>query len=524
MITSELQRTAGFAGLIGATTFLGAMVGFVLQLLIAYFFGASSQTDAYFMALSGSEILSKLLLGGSVTAVFIPVFLQLYNQQNKEQAWRVALNVIHTSASLFLIATTLLALISRPFIHFIAPGFDEPTSELTITLLRILLPAFFLLSLVELLTAILHALKQFVIPSLLRVISPLASIIAVAAAAPFIGVYSLAIGLLLSSAIQVSFLIWGLKRQDLPYSFIFEPFAPHIKQLLALVAPFVISMMATQAAGIVYRILVSHLAVGSLSSLKFAEKITQFLTIMFLTSVTVVIYPLLSEKAAKRDYHGMRQTIASSIVLISLVTVPLMIGVAVFRQPLISLVYERGSFTLEDTQQTSLALLFFIIGLTINGISSILGHATLALKQTHAAAAVTVASQCLAIALFVLLVPLMGHAGLALASSLVPLGITLLYFLFLNRYIPNLTQIFWKATYLKIAILSSILLISLWYLNKFTAGIQVNQTALNVFQIISSALCGSLIFFGGAYLWRIPEMSELVNLAKYRLPYFKNHS
>jgi len=87
MQNSETRQTTRNAGLIGLTAFGGALVGFVLQLLVAFHFGASNQTDAYFMALSTSEMFSKLLLGGSITAVFLPVFVERLARGRDKEAW-----------------------------------------------------------------------------------------------------------------------------------------------------------------------------------------------------------------------------------------------------------------------------------------------------------------------------------------------------------------------------------------------------------------------------------------------------
>ena len=83
MNTSEFQHTAKNAGIIGITATLGAVVGFFLQLLVAYYYGAGQQTDAFFMAQSTSDLLSKMLMGGSVTAIFIPLFIERLTKNNK---------------------------------------------------------------------------------------------------------------------------------------------------------------------------------------------------------------------------------------------------------------------------------------------------------------------------------------------------------------------------------------------------------------------------------------------------------
>lgn len=495
------------------TAFGGALVGFVLQLLVAYYFGAGSNTDAYFMAQSTSEMLSKLLLGGSITAVFLPLFVERLTRGQRRDAWDLALNIFHLTAVLFIVIIILLGLFAAPFVHFIAPGFDSETSALTISLLRVLLPSFLFLYLVELATSMLHSLKVFSLPAILRIVAPLVSIITILLFVQTMGIFALALGAVLGSILQLAILLGGLHRHGLVYRFIFQPLDPTIKKLLYLVYPFIFSVLMTQGAGIVYRILVSDLAPGSLASLKFAEKITQLLTIIFLNSITLVIFPLLSEKASQKNFKGMRETIAGAMRLIVFLTLPIIVGVALLRKPLIALIYQRGSFSAEDAAMTSLALLFLVIGLTTNGIGSVLGHATLALQQTRASVAVSIASQAVAISLFVLLVPYMGHAGLALGSSLVPLSIGLLYFLYLTRFIPNLKSIFWHATYGKAIALSGLLTWVIIVLIRQLADYHLSP----LWQVLIPSVIGAVIFFTGAYLWKIPEMHELSAIARHKL-------
>jgi len=517
MSRSEFQKTAGSAGVIGLTALGGAVIGFFLQLFVAYYFGASTQTDAFFMASSTSDLLSKLLLGGSITAVFIPLFVERLTREGKDSAWEMALNVFHLSASIFLIAVIILGFFTRPFVHFIAPGFDAQATTLTINLLRVLLPSFLFLFLVDISTAILYSFKQFSLPAWLRLIAPLVSLISLALLARSMGVYALAIGTVLGSIVQLLFLMFGLRRQGLHYRWVLRPLDPVITRLLHLVYPFILSVLVTQGAGIVYRVLVSGLPEGSLTALKFSEKITQLCTIIFVTSITTVIYPLLSEKASQRDYSGMRETIASAVRLICLITVPLIIGIVMLREPLIAFIYQRGSFNASDAHQTSLALLFLVLGLTINGISSVLGYTTLALQETRASVAVSITSQAVAIFLFVVLVPLLGHAGLALASSLVPFSIAGLYFLYLTRFIPNLGHIFWHRTFIKIAFLALVLFGVLYYTIPFFTGMTTHHQLALIIQLTMPSFLGSAVFFGGSWLLHIPEMHELGDILKQKI-------
>jgi peptidoglycan biosynthesis protein MviN/MurJ (putative lipid II flippase) len=117
----------------------------------------------------------------------------------------------------------------------------------------------------------------------------------------------------------------------------------------------------------------------------------------------------------------------------------------------------------------------------------------------------------------VLLVPPLAHAGLALASSLVPIVITILYYLYLSRFIPRLASVFWHRTYFKTIVLAGALAIAVSLVKPTADSLSDASEVMRALQLIAPALAGSLVFFGGAYLWGVPEMSQLIRLAQTKL-------
>lgn len=504
---SEFRHTATNAGIIGATALVGALIGFFLQLLVAYYFGAGNQTDAFFMAQSTSEMLAKLLMGGSITAVFIPLFVERLAKKREDDAWYLAFNIFNIMTVIYVLLLCCIWIFAQSFVHFIAPGFTGETYTLTVSLLRVLLPSFLFLFLVEFATSILHSFKLFALPASMRIIAPAVSLISILLFAKTLGIVALAIGVVAGSIVQFLILLIGLKKLGMRYRFFIDLKDPAIQSLMQLVYPFIFSILMTQAAGIVYRVLVSGLEEGSLSALKFAEKITQLLTIIFLNSVTIVMYPMLSQKAGLKDTDGMRSTIASAMRLIVFITLPIILVVAILRDPIVTFLYQRGSFTPADTAATSAALLYLVLGLTTTGISSVLGHAVLAIQKTRAAVAITIGSQIVAITLFAILVPYMGMRGLALASSLVPLSSALLYFLYLRKHIPSLGTIFIHATYGKTILLATLSsCIALGTLSLLPAHVMV--------RIIVPTLAGAVCYIVLAQLWHIEEMREVSSMIR----------
>lgn len=505
------KTIAGQASFIGLTALGGAIVGFTLQLVLAYYFGAGRETDAFFMASSTSELLTKLLMGGSITAVFIPMFVHYIANSKTQQAWRLALNILHITTIIFAGLLLVVALGARPFVDFIAPGFDSETKLLTTSLLYVLLPSFLLLFVVDLLVAMLHALQRFTIPALLRLISPAISVLSVLLLQRHLGIFSLAVGVVVGATLQFLLVGGSLRRLGLIYQRQLSFKDPDFHRLVHLLYPFLLSTIATLLAGIIYRVLVSELSAGSLSALKYAEKITQLLTIVFINSVTIVMYPRLAEAASRGNFEAVTTSLAYAVRLTLLLTVPLWIGASMLREPIIQFIYQHGSFSPEAAALTSSALLFLSLSLCTNTVSSLLGHAILALQRTRAAVAVTIASQGVAICLFVILVPRLEHAGLALASSLVPLSAAALYYIHLNNLLPNLWRIIWQSSLFKIAALGVVLAGFLWLWQQY---IPDTQSALwrGVVHLFIPVVLGATTFFGLAFFWRIAEVHDLAQV------------
>ena len=275
-------------------------------------------------------------------------------------------------------------------------------------------------------------------------------------------------------------------------------------------------MLVTQGAGITYRVLVSDLSAGSLTALKFAEKITQLCTIIFITSITSVVYPRLARHFSEGDSKKLLSSLKQALRLIVFITAPLVIGVALLRVPLITTIFEHGSFTTEDTLYTSSALLFFSIGLITNGISTLFGYATLALQKTKISVAITITSQVAAILLFLALVPLMGHNGLALTSSLVPLVSGALYITYIKRHVPNLSTVFVDAVYLKIAFLSALLGLAVYYSLHVITKLNLGSIT-TILELIVPTVVGIATYTLGAYMWKIPEMTEAFQIIQSKI-------
>lgn len=511
-----LFRAARAGSLIGLSTIGALVVGFFLQLAIAYRFGASGNTDAFFMAQGTSELLAKILLGGSLASVFLPMFVEHLTHNRPEQAWKLANHLLHLAAVVAAIVLGLLALFTDQIVSFIAPGFSPEVHLTTVRLLRIMLPGFFFLLLSDLLIAILHSFRVFGIPAATRVIPPAVTLACVLLLAPRYGVTTLAIGTLLGATINIVLLCIALLRAGYVYEPVFSLRDPDVRRVIRLVAPFVLSILAAQGAGIIYRILVSHFPEGSLSALKFGEKIFQMTNTLFLSSITTVAFPAFSRAVAARAWDEVRSTMRQAIRVMAFFGVPLMIGIILLRTPLVRLLYERGSFTPEDTAATAAVLGLFLIGLIANGVSSLLGHLALALKVTRVSVLATIGAQICSIILFLILAPRMGIRGLALASALSPFVLTTLYVVFLRRQVKGLMHAIFDPGLLAFVGSGAALGIAIILVKRFLP-LPASQGLADAALVVTSAFAGSMIYLLISKFLKIPEIRNAQEIVYYAL-------
>ena len=129
----EITRSAG---VVGSLTFLSRIAGYARDVVIAYFFGATALTDAFWVAFRIPNLLRRLFAEGSLTISFIPVFTQYLETKNKEEAKKVA-DAVFTILIFLLIIISIGGILLSPYIiKLFAAGFDKNTFDLAVSLNR----------------------------------------------------------------------------------------------------------------------------------------------------------------------------------------------------------------------------------------------------------------------------------------------------------------------------------------------------------------------------------------------------
>ena len=169
---SENSKVAKAAGIVGVSTMLSRIFGFIRDMVVAALFGASLASDAFFVAFRIPNLLRRLIGEGSLTVSFVPVFTDYLNRKSKEKALEMA-NVAFTLLSILLVIISILGVLFSPLIvALIAPGFISNPNQfaLAVFLNRLMFPYIFFMSLVALCMGILNSFRHFAAPALSPVI------------------------------------------------------------------------------------------------------------------------------------------------------------------------------------------------------------------------------------------------------------------------------------------------------------------------------------------------------------------
>ena len=233
------QGLARAASVLAIGSLASRVLGLLREIVIAALFGATGQVSAFRVAAQVPTLLYDFLVGGMLSAALVPV-LSDYARRSR----RDFVQVVGALLSVFAIVLTGLVIaleVAAPGLALLlAGGFrdaDPALLTLTAQLIRWLAPVVWLLSLAGVLMAVLYALQRFTFPALATAVFNLGIVLAAPLLAPTIGIFSLAIGLLLGSVAQLTLMAVDVQRAGVPLALNFQWRHPALRRILWLYLP-----------------------------------------------------------------------------------------------------------------------------------------------------------------------------------------------------------------------------------------------------------------------------------------------
>lgn len=406
---------------------LSNLTGLLRSVLMARAFGTSAELEAFTAANQVSETLFNLIAGGALGSAFIPTYTTLLSHERTRQAWKLASAVANW---VLLVSTTVsvLAAIFAPQIvrYLLASGFaDDPYKfELTVRLLRLMLPSAVIFGLSGLVMGILNSHQVFLAPALAPSMYSLGIIAGILVLSPLLGIFGLAAGVLIGSALHLLLQVPALLRQKPFYRFTWGKGVPELREVLRLMGPRLFGVAIVQLNFWVNVNLASFMAEGSVNGVRYAFQLMLMPQALIAQSIAIAALPTFSAQAALGKLDEMRSSLASSLRGVILLSVPAAIGLILLRRPLITFLFQRGEFDVRSTELVVWALLWYAVGLVGHSVVEVMARSFYALHDTRTPVLVGAAAMGLNVAFSFLFASLFGrlgwmpHGGLALANSL----------------------------------------------------------------------------------------------------------
>ncbi|HLV76874.1 MAG TPA: murein biosynthesis integral membrane protein MurJ [Marinobacter sp.] len=410
------------SGVVGAMTMLSRVLGLVRDMVIARYFGAGADADAFFVAFKIPNFLRRLFAEGAFSQAFVPV-LSSYRHKGDVAEVRRLVDAVAGSLGLVLLAVTLVAMLGAPVLTSIfAPGFlgDEVKFALTTEMLRITFPYLLLISLTAFAGGILNSYDRFAVPAITPVLLNLAMIGAAIFLAPLMQepVMALAWGVFIAGALQLFFQLPFLMRLGLLPRPRVDYRHEGVSRILRLMVPALFGVSVSQINLLLDTVLASFLQTGSVSWLYYSDRLSELPLGVFGIAIATVILPSLSRKHAAASKDQFAATLDWAVRAVLIIGVPAALALALMAEPLIATLFHYGEVTGRDVTMSAQSLRAYSAGLLAFMLIKVLAPGFFARQDTKTPVRIGVIAMVANMGFNLLLVFPLAHAGLALATSM----------------------------------------------------------------------------------------------------------
>ena len=411
---------------VGIWTLLSRVMGFVRDIMIAAYLGTGPVAEAFLVAFSLPNLFRRFFAEGAFNMAFVPMFSK--KLEGDEDAHRFAQDAFVGLAGILTVITVISVIFMPALVTMMASGFlGTERFDLAVYYGRIAFPYILFISLSALLSGVLNATGRFTAaaaaPILLNVIFVITLIVAgygcdcltvsdqsqvgraLAYAVPIAGIAQLAV-------------VWiAAKRAGYPLRLGRPKLTPELKRLAVIAAPAALAGGVVQINLLVGRQVASFFD-GAVAWLSYADRLYQLPLGVVGIAIGVVLLPDLSRRLRAGDADGGRDAFNRASEISLALTIPAAVALMVIPLPLVSVLFERGAFTSDDSASTAIAVAIYGLGLPAFVLQKTLQPLFFAREDTKRPFYYAVIAMILNAALAIGLSPVIGFTAAAIGTTL----------------------------------------------------------------------------------------------------------
>ena len=468
-------------------TLISRILGYLRDILIAFFLGASVFADAFFVAFRLPNTFRRLFAEGAFNAAFIPSYTSV-KTENKEKGKKFANEVLSLLILILLFIIILSEIFTPQLVYLIAPGFLENNEKfnLAIELTRLTFPFLLFVSVSSFFSGILNSNNKFAAAAAAPIILNVVLILSLLASYLFDLNYvkQLSYGVTLSGIIQLIFLIY-FTRKYYKFSFIFKTKLNNkVKFFFKKLLPSILSSGVTQI-NILIGTIIASFESSAVSYLYYADRIYQINLALAGIAVGTVSLPVLSKAFKQKNTTKISNIQSRSIELSLLLSIPASLGLILASEQIVNALFGYGSFTEDNINKTSEALKYFGYGVPAFALIKILSNFFFARNNTKTPFYISSFIVLINVSISIAFFSKVGFTIIPIATSFSTWIGVILYLYLLNDKKFLLLQSYLPKNILKV-ILSTIIMciILIFTLDNFSDYLDYNYKYKSVFLML----------------------------------------
>jgi len=421
-----LKNTA----IVGSMTLVSRVLGLLRDMVLARWFGASANMDAFFVAFKIPNFLRRLFAEGAFSQAFVPIISEYREQRDHAAVQQLVNKVGGTLLGVLSVLCVIGVLASPVLVTIFAPGFlyrDPAQFELAAVMLRLTFPYLLFISLVAFAAGILNTYGRFAAASFVSVWLNVVLIGAAILVSPHLAQPELALaaGVFVAGVVQVLFLVPSLRRIGLFPRPSWGRQDAGVRRIMKLMLPGILGSSVAQINLLFDTLIASFLVAGSVSWLYYSDRLVEFPLGVFAIALSTVILPSLSRSHANDSADEFSHTVDWALRMVLLIGIPSAVGLLLLARPMLVTLFNYGDFGAVDVDMAGLSLMAYAVGLPGFMLVKVLAPAFYSRKDTTTPVRIAIAALLTNMVLNLLfVVPMVmlditgPHAGLALATSL----------------------------------------------------------------------------------------------------------
>jgi putative peptidoglycan lipid II flippase len=526
---SLVRRTA----VMSIGTGLSRITGLLRVIAIAYALGITSLSDAYNVANTTPNIVYDLVLGGILSAVFVPVFVEWLETRGQEEAWRSARAVMTFAVLLLSAIAVLIIVFSGVVIRAYTIGRHGPDlveyRRLAVFFLAVFMPQIVFYGWGAVATGLLNAQRRFAVPMfapILNNLTVIATMLTFAALAhgghPGVGNttpaerWVLGVGTTLG-VIAMTVALWpSLRRSGFRWHFVLDLRDEALRRILRL-SGWIFFYVGVNQIGYVVVILLANRARGGYTAYSYAYIFFQLPHAIFAVSIFTALLPSLSSRWIDGDRPAYRALLSQGIRTTALLTLPAAAGYAALAGPIVRLLIQHGRTTPAGAQLVAGTLVLFATGLLSFSLFQLLLRGFYAMQDTRTPAMINLGATALGTAVNFIYFRYLGVKGLALGQTTAYTIATIAALLVIRARLGGIDGRHLTLSLSRIAVAAAATgAAAALTAAGLGAAFGTGTTGPQLVQVLGGTVVGLVVFAAAARTLQIQEVSAVMQLLRRR--------